>query len=170
MPYVFLFVLVFLLEGVEARIYGTAAQLFFNAKQAVVFSYAFTSVRSTGFNLVRIQSDCQVGNGGIFRFAGTVGNDGSKAGVMSHLNGVERFRKGPDLVEFNKDRVSAALSNALGKTLCVRNEEVVAYELNLISEYFRHMLPTFPVFFIQAVFNGINRIFFDCLPDDISCR
>ena len=53
------------------------------------------------------------------------------------------------------------MSNALGKTLCVRNEEVVAYELNLISEYFRHMFPTFPVFFIQAVFNGINRIFFD---------
>ena len=53
------------------------------------------------------------------------------------------------------------MSNALGKTLSIRNEEVVAYELNLIPEYFRHVFPTVPVFFIQAVFNGINRIFFD---------
>ena len=90
-----------------------------------------------------------------------MGNDSRETGVMSHLNGIKRFRKRADLVEFNKDGVGTALSNALGKTLSIRNEEVVAYELNLIPEYFRHVFPTVPVFFIQTVFNGINRIFFD---------
>ena len=42
-------------ESLEAGIQALAAEFVFNLQQAVVFSNAFTAVRSAGFDLCRIQ-------------------------------------------------------------------------------------------------------------------
>lgn len=109
-------------ESLEAGIQALAAEFVFNLQQAVVFSNAFTAVRSAGFDLCRIQGHCEVCNGRIFRFTGTVGNDSAVAGTVSQFNSFQGFRNGADLVQFNEDRVTAALSNTFGQTFRIGNE------------------------------------------------
>ena len=77
---------------------------------------------------------------------------------MSHLDSLKSLGNGTDLVELDEDRVSAAVSNTLGKSLGVGNKEVVAYELNLVAETLCELLPSFPVLFVESVLDGDDRV------------
>ena len=149
-----------LAECGEAGIYGAGTELFFNAQEAIVFGNPFASVGRTRLDLVGIQSDGEIRNGRVFRFARTVGDDGRVARVGGEFHGIERFRECADLVELNENGVAAVQTYPLGEALCIRNEEVVSYELHLVAERGSQPLPAVPIFFIQAVFNGIDGIFF----------
>ena len=109
-------------EGLEAGINPFSAEFVFDLQQAIVFGDAFTAVRCARFDLCRIQSHCEVCNGRIFRFTGTVGYDSPVTGTVSQFNGFQRFRNGADLVQFNEDSVAAALSNTLGQAFRIGNE------------------------------------------------
>ncbi len=53
-------------------IYGAVAQLFFDAKQLVVFGHTVRTAQRTGLDLAAVGSHCDVGDGSIFCFARTV--------------------------------------------------------------------------------------------------
>ena len=90
-----------------------------------------------------------------------MGNDSRHAGLVSHLDGFHRLGNGTDLVELDEDGVSCAEFDALGKSLCIRYEKIIAYELNALSESGGHLLPAFPVLFIETVLDADDGIFAD---------
>ena len=77
-------------------------------QEAVVLRHAFAAVRRPTLDLSRIQGNGQVGNGCIFCFARSVGNDGPITGAMCHFDGFQRFRYRTDLIELDEDGIAAA--------------------------------------------------------------
>ena len=128
------------------------AELFLDAEELVVLGDALSAVGGAGFDLASIQSDDEVGDGGVSGLARTVGDNSGPAGVLGHLDGFDGLGEGADLIELDEDGVSSVLFNALLDDFGVGDEEVVADELNLAAEFLAELLPTFPVAFGHAVF------------------
>ena len=72
---------------------------------------------------------------------------------MSHLDSFNRFRYGSDLVELDKNRVSASFFDSLGESLGICNKEVVSDNLKFVAEFFGHEFPTCPILFVESVFD-----------------
>ena len=85
-------------------------------------------------------------------------NDGGIPCFVCHFDGLDRFGKGADLIELNENGIAAAELDSFLETPGVRDEEIVADELYFMAELFGHTLPAFPVLFIEAVFDGIDRV------------
>ena len=80
---------------------------------------------------------------------------------MGHLDGLQRLRDRTDLVQLDEDGVAAAQANALGQALGVGDKQVVANQLHLAAQLLGHVLPAFPVLLVEAVLDGVDRIFLD---------
>jgi len=113
-----------------AAVLSRGAKTIFDAEQLVVLRNAVRTGRSAGFDLASVRRNCDVGNRAVFGFAGTVGDYSCVACALRHLDRVERLGQGTDLVDFNEDGVAYAFLNAVSQTLGVRNEQVVANQLN----------------------------------------
>src|SRR5690606_10703313 len=137
---------------------GDISQLFLDAQQLVVFSHAIGTRERASLDLHGVGCHSNVGNGGVFRFAGTVRNDSRVAGAFSHFNGSESFCQGADLVNLDENGVGDPLLNALLEDLGVRNEQVIADQLHLAPQLFGKQLPAFPVVLGHTVFNGDDGI------------
>lgn len=137
------------------------AEFFFDAEELVVFGYAFAAVRGAGLDLARVQRDDEVGDGGVFRLAGAVGDDGAEAVLMRELDRFDGLGQRADLVQLDQDCVACAHLDAFGETLRIRDEEVVADDLELVAEALGQLLPAVPVFLVQRVFQGDDWIFRD---------
>ena len=123
----------------------------FNAHEAVVLGDAVCTAQGTGLDLAAVGSNCDVGNGGVLGFAGTVAGDGGVTVTVSHLNGVEGFGKGTNLVDLDEDGVACTHLDALLEVLDVGYEEVVANELALVADSLGELHPAFPVFLAEAI-------------------
>ena len=145
-------------ECCHARIYGTVAQFFFDAEQLVVLCHTFRTAGSTSLDLAGIQCNCQISNGRICGFAGTVRRNCSVACIVSHLDRFQCFGNRTDLVQLDQNGVAAAQFDALLQTFSIGNEQVVANQLYLAAQLCRQLLPAFPVFFVQSVFDRDDRI------------
>ena len=78
---------------------------------------------------------------------------------MCHLNGFQCLRNRTNLVQLDQNRISCSKLNTFGKSFRICYEQVVANKLYFISQSCSKFLPSFPVFFVQTVLDGNNRIF-----------
>ena len=83
---------------------------------------------------------------------------GSKASLGGHANRGEGFAQGADLVGFYKHRVGRALADAPRQKFRVGGEEIVADQLHALAQFRRELPPTGPVLFVEAVFDGRDRV------------
>src|SRR5262249_60353559 len=90
-------------EQVFGRIARLIAELFLDAEQLVVFGQPIRAGERARLDLAGVGGDRNVGNGGIRRLAGAMGDDGPVAGALGELDGVERLAQGSDLVELDQD-------------------------------------------------------------------
>ena len=74
------------------------------------------------------------------------------------VNRGERLRQGPDLVDLDEDRVGDAQVDAALQTLDVRDEQVVADELERLADAVGQRLPTAPVLLVHAVLDRHDRV------------
>ena len=148
-------------EGAHLRINSSITQLVLDAEQLVVLGNTLGTGRSTGLDLAGIQSHSQVSNGGILGLTRAVRGNGGVASLVSHLDGFQGLGNGTDLVQFDQDAVAGAQLDALAQTLGVGHEQVVADQLYLAAQLLGHLLPAVPVFFIQTIFDGDDRILLD---------
>ena len=115
------------------------AEFFFDAEELVVFRDAVGTAHRAGLDLARVRRDGDVGDRRVFRFAGAVRDDRRVAVELRHFDGVERFREGADLVDLDENRVRDAELDALLEEGRVRDEQVVADELDLAAELVREL-------------------------------
>src|SRR5699024_11768903 len=98
-------------------------------------------------------------NGGIFRFAGAMRNNGRVVIFVGYFNSIHLFSKRTDLVNLNQDGVSYALLNAPRQTFGIGHKKIITYQLYTIANGIGQLLPAVPVVFIQCIFNGYDGIF-----------
>ena len=73
--------------------------------------------------------------------------------LVSQLNGLNGFGESTDLVNLDEDTVGNTFGDSVAQALCVGDEQVVADQLNSLSEFIGQLLPPVPVIFGAAVFN-----------------
>ena len=78
---------------------------------------------------------------------------------VSHLDCFQCLRYGTDLVQFDKDGISCTQFDTFCKSLGIGNEEIIANQLYFISQSCSEFLPAFPVFLIQTILDGNDRVF-----------
>ena len=83
-----------------------------------------------GLDLPAAGGDGEVGDRRVLGLAGAVRHDGRVAGVARHRDRVERLGERADLVDLDEDRVADAEVDAALQALGVRDEQVVADELD----------------------------------------
>src|SRR6267154_4842698 len=113
----------------------SATQLLFNPKQLVVLRNSVGAGGRARLDLPRTRSYCQVRDKSIFAFAGTMRDHRRVSIAPCQIDSIERFTDGADLVQLDKNRVSNSVLNPLGKNFNVRDEDVIAHKLNLVSEF-----------------------------------
>src|SRR6188768_3198566 len=126
-------ILIQLIENLPSRIPSGIAEVLFDPQKLVVFCDAVGSAKTAGFDLAGVHSDGEVGNEGVFRFSGTMRNNGGHVIRARELDCIECFRERPDLIHFNKDRVCSSLFDSPLKEFYIRYEQVVANELDAIT-------------------------------------
>ncbi len=77
---------------------------------------------------------------------------------LRQLDAIESFSERADLVNLDQDRISDPELDSLLKKLSVGDKEIVADELHSVAELIRQQLPTVPIVFRHAVFDGDDRI------------
>ncbi len=90
-------------------------------------------------------------------------NHRAVAVLLCERDGVERFGQRADLIEFDENRVGDALVDAFLKNLGVGHKQVIANKLNPIANGFGQREVAVPIVFVEAIFDGHQRIFFDHL-------
>ena len=131
---------------------GVGTQFFFDPKKLVILGHPVAAAGCAGFNLTCVQSYGQICDAGVFRFTGTVGNDGGVTGPVSHRNGIQSLRQGADLIDFNQDGIGDAFFDALCQPLHIGDKEIVSHQLYFAANGFGQHGPAFPIRFGHAVF------------------
>ena len=135
-----------------------AAQLLLDAQQPVVLGDALAAGRRAGLDLAGARRDDEVGDGRVLGLAAAMADDRRPAGLLRHLDAVQRLGERADLVELDQDGVRGALADALRQALRVGDEEVVADELHVAAELGVELPPAGPVVLRQAVLDADDGV------------
>lgn len=87
---------------------SSIAQFFLDTKKLIVLGHAVRTTEGASLDLAGVCGYSDIGNGGIFGFTRAVGGDGGVTGTVSHLDGIEGFSEGPDLVDLDENGVGAS--------------------------------------------------------------
>jgi len=77
------------------------SQLLFDAQKLIVFRQAIGAGERSRFDLSAIRRHRKIGDGGVFRFAGTVRHDGAIGGAVRGINRFQRFAQRADLIDLD---------------------------------------------------------------------
>ncbi len=80
-----------LLERGQTGIHGVLAEFLFDAEQLIVFRQTIRAAQGTGLDLAAVRRHGDVGDGGVFGFAGAMREDGGVAIELRELDGIERL-------------------------------------------------------------------------------
>src|SRR5262245_5009260 len=120
-------------------------ELLLDAEQLVVLRDAVAPRRRACLDLPGAVGNREIGDRRILGLAGPVRHDGGvtvRARERQRLGGL---RDRPDLVDLDEDRVCCAAVDPVAESLDVRDEDVVADELDTVAELLRQLSPAVPV-------------------------
>src|SRR5262245_61945923 len=144
-------------EGGPAWVLRPLAELLLDPEELVVLRDAVRARRCARLDLTRVHRHREVGDGRVLRLARAVGDDGRVPGRTGELDHVERLGERPDLVDFHENRVRDALVDAAAEKPNVRDEEVVADELDPVADGIRQRTPVRPGVLLEPVLDGDDR-------------
>ena len=112
-----------------------------DAQELVVFRHAVGAAQRPGLDLAGVGRHGNVRDGRVFRLAGAMADDRGVIVVLRQFDGVQRLGERADLVHFHQDRIRRAGVDATLQELHVRDEQVIADELNLVAQLVGELLP-----------------------------
>ena len=105
---------------------------------------------------IQLVATCQVGNGAVFGFTGTVAHYAGVAVAFGQVNGFQGFAQCTDLVDFDQQMRLPRLFDAFSQDFdWLRTSRRRPIEL-LPPNFFGQQFPAFPVVFVHTVFDGNN--------------
>ena len=90
-------------EGVQTGVLGLALQLLLDADELVVLGHAVGPAGGAGLDLAGVAGHGQIGDGHVLGLAGAVAHDAGVAGLLGHLDGLERLGERADLVHLDEN-------------------------------------------------------------------
>src|SRR6266478_2103718 len=78
--------------------------------------------------------------------------------TFRHLNGCERLRQRTNLIELNQDRISRMFLNTAFETRRIRHEQIIAYQLDAITQALAQVRPALPIILGKAIFDSDNWV------------
>src|SRR5271166_3589205 len=139
-------------------VHGVAAQLFLDPQELVVLGDAVGPTGRAGLDLAGVGGHGDVGDCRVFGLAGAMADYRGEPGAMGHLDGLQGFGQGANLVDLDQDAVGAALGNASRQAFGVGHEEVVANNLGLASQRLGEGRVTGPVVLVERVLDRDDGI------------
>ncbi|MPM30051.1 hypothetical protein SDC9_76593 [bioreactor metagenome] len=144
-------------EGAAARVLGGLVQLLLDAQQLVVLGDTVGTGRSAGLDLATAAGDREVGDGDVLGLTGTVRHHRPETVAVREVDGVQGLGQRTDLVHLDQQGVGGLLVDAALQALDVGDEQVVADQLDLVTDLGGDLLPAFPVLLVQRVLDGDDR-------------
>ena len=84
---------------------------------------------------------------------------------MCHFDCFQSLGYRADLIQFDQDGISAAKGDTFCQTLSIGYKQVVTDKLYFSAKLCGQLFPAFPVFFIQSILDGDDRVFlYQCFP------
>src|SRR5712675_2449647 len=74
------------------------------------------------------------------------------------LDTLQRLAESANLVDLNQNRIRYAQLNSFTQKLCIGDKEIVANQLDALSNRFSQTLPAIPIVFGHAIFNRNDRV------------
>src|SRR5215831_13759338 len=133
-------------------------QFLFDTQKLIVFGDSVRTRGRAGFDLTCSRSYRQVCDKRVFGFPGPVRDDGGVAVAARNIDGLERLTHCADLIDLDENGVGYALLDASAEALGVGDEQVIAHELDLITQFFGQGPPAVPVVLGQTIFDGDDRV------------
>src|SRR6267378_52751 len=154
-----------LIQGSLSVEAGGGAQFFLDAEELIVLGDAVGAAGGARLDLAGGGSHGEISDESVFGFSGAVRDDGVVAGLAGHLDGINGFGDGTDLIEFDENGVGNSLLDAAREPRCVGDEEVISHQLDLFlgrsaADRLRQGLPAGPVVLRHAVFDRNDWVFF----------
>src|SRR5262245_58998574 len=109
-------------------------QFLLNAQKLIVFRSAIRAGERSCLDLSTTRGDCEIRDGRILGFTGSMRHDTTIGRLVGHLDRRERLRQRPDLVDLDQDRIAEPSSDPFGEPTHIGDEEVVANELAARAE------------------------------------
>src|SRR5215218_1951393 len=151
------------IEGPCQAAAGTERLL--DAQHLVPFRHPLGAGEGADLELAGVPADRQVGDRHVLGLAGPGRDD---RGEACRLPGVERrlgLGDGAGLVRLDQHRVAGAGPRRLAHAIGVRDEEIVADDMELVSERRREAAKPFRVVLGQGVFDRDDRVALDPAPE-----
>lgn len=95
-------------------------------------------------------------------------DNGSVASIFRHLDSSQSFGQRADLVEFDQDGVSDTFFDTFFQDFGVGYEQIVTNQLDFVAQRFSLVCKTFPVRFVQTVFDRYDRVLFGQVFQEVS--
>src|SRR5215208_3877892 len=146
------------IEGRQAGVDGGASQGLFYAEELVVLRHALAAGRRAGLDLARVHGHGEVGDRRVLGLAAAVADHRRVTCLVRELHRLEGLRERADLVDLYEDGVPDAIAYSAGEYLRVGYEEVVADELDPVSQLPCDHTPPIPVVFGQTVLDAQDGI------------
>src|SRR5690606_16006751 len=105
------------------------------------------------FELAGIGRHGEVGDEGVFGFAGAGRNDGKPTGFLSAPDSLEGFGDGADLVEFDQHGIGGLSFDATLDPAEIGGEMIVADQLATMTDGLSQFDPTVPIVLGEGVFD-----------------
>src|SRR5215207_2181947 len=148
-------------KRIPAGVFRVGPQLLLDAQQLVVLGHAVAAAGRAGLDLARVGRNGQVRDRRVLRLARPVRNHRRIPRGAGERDCLERLGQRPDLVDLEQDRVGDAGLDPTTQPLDVRDEEVVADQLNALAEPRSQRLPGRPVLLRGTVLDRDDRIALD---------
>ena len=92
-------------------------------------------------------------NTDIFGFAGTMRHDGAIAGMLGKQDCVDSLGEGADLVGLDQNRIGAFLGDAALQELDIGDKQIIANQLDAVTQTLGEDFPVGPIVLGKAVFD-----------------
>ena len=146
-------------EGVPPRIRRPGSPSSSSIRsELVVLRRPVGARRRARLDLPGAERDREVGDRRVLGLAGAVRHHGRVAARLREPHRLDRLGQRPDLVHLDEDRVADAALDPLAEPLRVRDEEVVADELDAVAELARQLRPRVPVVLGEPVLDRDDRV------------
>src|SRR5512135_544252 len=137
---------------------GCRAEFLLDPEQLVVLRDPVGPRSGAGLDLSRGEPDDEIRDRAVLGLAGSMGHDGGPPCALRHLDRLDRFRHGADLVQLDEHGVGDALRDPLPQDRRIGDEDVIPHDLDLLSQRVREHLPAFPVILGETVLDRHDRV------------
>ena len=143
----------------RAGVDSLVTEFFFDAQELVVLGQTLGAARGARLDLTGGQAHGEIGDEGIFGFAGAVGSHDTPASLLGHADGLDGLGDGADLVHLEQEGVAPLAVDGGLHALRVGHQQVVADDLAVVLR--RERGGVFSVILVERILDGDHRILAD---------